>query len=51
VGDETRVTVQHTGWDSVPAGHVARHGFPLGVFLQRHAEWWQGLLASYNERA
>ena len=28
VGEETRVTVEHLGWDSVPAAHVARHGFP-----------------------
>ncbi len=50
VGDETRVTVEHTGWDSVPAVHVARHGFPNPVFLQRHGEWWQALLASYRGR-
>jgi uncharacterized protein YndB with AHSA1/START domain len=49
VGDETRVTVEHTGWDSVPASHVARHGFPNQLFLTRHAEWWQRLLASYKE--
>ena len=47
-GEETRVTVEHLGWDSVPAAHVARHGFPDSVFLRRHAEWWQGLLASYK---
>lgn len=46
VGDETRVTVEHHGWDSVPQPHVARHGFPDGIFLQRHGEWWQRLLAS-----
>jgi uncharacterized protein YndB with AHSA1/START domain len=46
VGKETRVTVEHRGWDSVPAEHVARHHFPDAVFLQRHAEWWQALLAS-----
>jgi uncharacterized protein YndB with AHSA1/START domain len=45
VGDETRVTVQHFGWDSVPAGHVARHGFPDAVFLTRHGEWWRRLLS------
>ena len=28
VGEETRVTVEHTGWDSVPAAHVARHRLP-----------------------
>jgi uncharacterized protein YndB with AHSA1/START domain len=48
VGDETRVTVEHRGWDSVPAAHVARHGFPNAVFLTRHGEWWQRLLAAYK---
>ena len=47
-GGETRVTVVHTGWDSVPQAHVARHGFPEGVFLTRHGEWWRSLLAAYN---
>ncbi len=50
VGEETRVTVEHTGWDTVPAGHVARHGFPAAVLLQRHGEWWRSLLASYGRR-
>ena len=44
VGAETRVTVEHRGWDSVPIEHVARHHFPDGVFLRRHAEWWRVLL-------
>ena len=43
-GDETRVTVEHFGWDGVPVDHVARHGFPLPAIQQRFAEWWQGLL-------
>lgn len=46
VGDETRVTVEHRGWDTVPIEHVARHRFPDAVFLQRHAEWWRALLDS-----
>jgi uncharacterized protein YndB with AHSA1/START domain len=50
VGEETRVTVEHSGWDTVPIGHVARHGFPLGVFQQRHGEWWQTLLGAYKMR-
>ena len=53
VGSETRVTVEHRGWDSVPAAHVARHGFPDPVFLRRHGEWWQALLdalAGFVER-
>ncbi|MDR3510824.1 MAG: SRPBCC domain-containing protein [Caulobacteraceae bacterium] len=51
VGAETRVTVEHSGWDSVPAEHVARHGFPDLVFLQRHGEWWRALLVSMRARA
>lgn len=49
VGEETRVTVEHRGWDTVPADHVARHGFPNALFLTRHGEWWQRLLASYKQ--
>ena len=45
VGAETRVTVIHRGWDSIPPEHVARHGFPDTIFLRRHGEWWQALLA------
>ncbi|HWE99901.1 MAG TPA: SRPBCC family protein [Caulobacteraceae bacterium] len=45
-GAATRVTVEHRGWDAVPAAHVARHGFPEVVFLRRHGEWWQALLAA-----
>ncbi len=50
VGEETRVTVEHRGWDSVPQAHVARHSFPEGVFLRRHGEWWQALLTSLKAR-
>ncbi|CAN5162805.1 SRPBCC domain-containing protein [soil metagenome] len=49
VGEETRVSVTHTGWDSVPAEHVARHGFPDPIFLRRHGGWWQALLESFGE--
>lgn len=45
VGSETRVTVEHLGWDAVPQDHVARHRFPDDIFLRRHAEWWRSLLA------
>lgn len=43
-GEETRVTVEHRGWDAIPQEHVARHGFPLGVFQMRQAEHWRVLL-------
>jgi len=49
MGDETRVTVEHRGWDSVPAGHVARHGFADALFLRRHGEWWQALLGALKQ--
>lgn len=49
VGEETRVTVNHTGWDSVPIDHVARHGFPDEVFLARHGAWWRVLLGELRE--
>jgi Activator of Hsp90 ATPase homolog 1-like protein len=45
-GEQTRVTVEHFGWDTIPAEHVARHGFPLYHFQLRWAEWWQDLLSS-----
>ncbi|MBI5940337.1 MAG: SRPBCC domain-containing protein [Caulobacterales bacterium] len=49
VGEETRVTVNHVGWDSVPTEHVAKHGFPEPVFLARHGEWWRVLLGRLRE--
>jgi uncharacterized protein YndB with AHSA1/START domain len=51
VGDQTRVTVEHRGWESVPQDHVARHSFPDAIFLRRHGEWWQALLDAVKERA
>jgi uncharacterized protein YndB with AHSA1/START domain len=50
VGDgETRVTITHIGWDSIPAAHVARHGFPNQILLTRLGEWWRTLLSAYKE--
>ena len=49
VGAETRVSVEHRGWDSVPAAHVARHGMPNVLFLQRHGQWWQALIGGLKE--
>ena len=44
VGEETRVTVEHRGWDAIPQQHAARHGFALMLFQQRLGEHWRGLL-------
>lgn len=50
VGAETRVSIEHRGFDQVPAG-AARHGFPDEVLLLRLAEWWRAQLASLGELA
>ena len=50
LGAQTRVTVEHVGWDAIPAEHVARHGFPLAPFQLRFAEWWQRLLAEFSDQ-
>jgi uncharacterized protein YndB with AHSA1/START domain len=50
VGNETRVKVEHYGWDAIPPEHVARHHFPDPIFLLRHGEWWQALLLSCQSR-
>ncbi len=48
LGAETRVTVEHRGWDTVPAAHVARHGFPDLMFLRRLGDYWLVLLSAVN---
>lgn len=45
---QTRVTVEHFGWERVPPEHAARHGFPLAVFQFRFAEWWQAQLGELD---
>ena len=46
IGDETRVTIEHRGWDTIPQTHAARHGFDLLLFQHRQVEHWRTLLAS-----
>jgi hypothetical protein len=50
VGDETRVSIEHRAWDTIPQMHVARHGFPEHVTLQHVADWWRLSLASLRDR-
>lgn len=51
LGEETRVSVEHRGFDRVSAESVARHGFPDQALLLRLADWWRAQLASLAERA
>ncbi len=46
VGEDTRVTVEHRGWDAIPQEHAARHGFPLAATQMRLAEHWRALLGA-----
>ena len=50
VGRETRVSIEHRAWDMIPQGHVARHGFPEHVTLQRVADWWRASLGTLRSR-
>lgn len=49
VGAETRVSIEHRAWDTIPKEHVARHGFPEQATLQHVARWWRGSLVSFSD--
>ncbi|MEZ5996223.1 MAG: SRPBCC domain-containing protein [Hyphomonadaceae bacterium] len=51
VGDETRVTIEHQGWDAVPQTHAARHNFPLQAFQMRLGEHWRAVLGAMASQA
>ncbi len=51
VGNETRVSIEHRGFDQLPPTNAARHGFADQVLLMRLAQWWQAQLRSLNEVA
>lgn len=50
VGDETRVSIEHRAWDTIPRKHAARHGFPEQATLARAADWWRGSLAGFRDQ-
>jgi hypothetical protein len=50
IGNETRVTVTHRGWDTIPQEHVARHGFPLQATQGHLANAWRAGLAAFKDR-
>ncbi len=49
-GDETRVSIEHRAWDTIPQRHVARHGFPEHSTLQHVSAWWRVSLQSLKGR-
>ena len=49
-GEETRVSIEHRAWDTLPQRHVARHGFPEHTTLQRAAAWWRASLVMLREQ-
>lgn len=49
VGEETRVSVEHRGFDQVPAESAARHRFPDEVLLMRLADFWRAQIAAVGE--
>jgi len=51
VGEETRVSIEHRAWDTIPRRHVARHGFPEKITLQRVAAWWRRSLSALRTAA
>jgi uncharacterized protein YndB with AHSA1/START domain len=50
VGDETRISIEHRAWETIPQRHVARHGFPEHVTLQHAADWWRASLAMLRDK-
>jgi len=50
VGQETRVSIEHRAWDTIPRRHVARHGFPEHSTLQHVSNWWRVSLAAFKLR-
>jgi uncharacterized protein YndB with AHSA1/START domain len=50
VGKETRVSIEHRAWDTIPRRHAARHGFPEHATLQRVGDWWRGSLVAFQDR-
>ena len=49
-GADTRVTVTHRGWDTIPQDHVSRHTFPLSATQMHLAKAWRASLAGLRDR-
>lgn len=51
IGSGTRVTVEHRGFQRLPAGHAALHGLSGRAFGELFGGWWGELLVSLRRRA
>jgi uncharacterized protein YndB with AHSA1/START domain len=49
IGETTRVTITHRGWDEISQHHAARHGFPLAATQLRQSEQWRAALRALAE--
>lgn len=49
LGNETRVSIEHRGFDQVPVESVARHGFPDQYLLLRLADFWRAQIAAVGD--
>lgn len=50
-GEGTRITLEHRGWDSIPAGHPVRHGWTGEAFSSMIGLHWAELFVSLRQRA
>lgn len=48
-GDGTLVTVRHSGWNSLPDDHPARHGLTGAAFSRHIGLWWADLMTALRE--
>lgn len=51
LGDGTRVTLEHRGWDAIRGDHPARHGLHERAFGSMLGQHWAELLKVYREFA
>ena len=47
----TRVSIEHRGWNSLPADHPARHGLEGPAFEGMMGTWWGDLVVALRRRA
>ena len=48
ISDGTRVTIEHRGWDTLPAAHPARHGLKGQALIDILGLNWADLLTAFR---